>query len=255
MLATMAKLVLCEVTSSTTPGLESRSPFCLKIHRALRVAGLPYTSRFGKIPADFKALNPTGQVPVLLVDGEPVYDSTRILARILELAPHALLARHPEAWLWEDYADRALNGYLVAARWIDGRNWPRVRDAYFGEAPWLVRTVVAPSIRRKIMGSLVARDFLRGGEVALWDDYRRILDALEKRAPHEGFWLGERLSVADLGLFGQLQSLRSDLTPWQSREIALRPVLTDWLDRVDGATRGDRPVRSAAPRPVEAHVS
>jgi hypothetical protein len=65
------------------------------------------------------------------------------------------------------------------------------------------------------------------------------LDALEVRAPDGGFWLGPRLGVADLGLFAHLHSLRLPLTPWQAEEVAKRPRLTRYLDRVDAETRGD----------------
>ena len=120
-------LVLCELTDPAVDGLESYSPFCLKVHRALRAAGLSYERRHEANPGAFRALNPTGQVPVLLVDGEPVFDSTRILARIETLAIVPLsrssdVAARAEAWLWEELADTSLNGFLVAARWADDRN-------------------------------------------------------------------------------------------------------------------------------------
>lgn len=242
-------IVLCEVGQTGVPGLESWSPFCLKVHRALRAAGLRYTSRHGTMPADFQHLNPAGQVPVMLVEGEPIYDSTRILERILELAPEAFEAS-AEAWLWEDWADRALYGYVVASRWADPKNWPLLRDTYFGTAPWLVRTFVAPAVRRRVMRALEGRDFLRHGHQAVAADFRRILDHLEARAPERGFWLGGALSIADLGLFAQLRSLRTELTAAQARAIELRPRLVDYLDRVDAATRTARepaiPLRRAS---------
>ena len=237
-------IVLCELGETGIPNVQSYSPFCLKVHRALGLAGLEYTSRHGA-PHDFRALDPRGQVPILLVDDDVIADSTQILARIDQLAvrrgrtslvPTEARAR-AEAWLWEDYADRALNGYLVAARWADGRNWPMVREAYFKGAPWFVKKLVAPMLRRKVMSALVARDFLRGGEKLLWDDYRRVLDCLEARAPLDGFWLGGGApTVADVAIFGQLHGLRTPLTAAQARELTLRPALTDWLDRVDDAT-------------------
>lgn len=246
-----AKLVLCELGPANEPGLESYSPFCLKIHRALRLAGLAYESRVGRMPSDFSNLNPTGQVPVLLVDGEPIHDSTVILETIARLAPGVLLPADPraraEAWLWEDWADRALSGYVVAARWADHRNWPTVRDVFFGGAPWLVRKLVAPRLRARIVETLVARDFLRAGMEALHRDYARVLDHLEARAPRTGFWLGDRPTVADVALFAQLRQLRSGLlTPAQEREIAIRPNLDDWMDRVDAATRGKVGMRLVA---------
>ena len=242
-------IVLCEVGQTGVPGLESWSPFCLKVHRALRTAGLSYESRHGRMPADFKDLNPAGQVPVLVVDGKPISDSTRIVEKILALAPQAFSVS-AEAWLWEDWADRALNGYVVAARWADPKNWPLLHDMYFGKAPWFVRSFVAPAVRRRVLKALEARDFLRHGPDALWSDFRRILDHLEERAPEGGFWLGGPLSIADLGLFAQLRSLRTQLTAAQSREIELRPRLVDYLDRVDSATRSSResviPLRRAS---------
>ncbi len=257
-------LVLCEMGETRFERLESHSPFCLKIHRALRATRLSYTSRRGA-PRDFRHLNPAGQVPVLLVDDEAISDSTRILARIVDLAaisgkpnlvPHDARTR-AEAWLWEDWADRALSGYVVAARWAEARNWPLVRDAYFEGAPWFVRTLIAPQIRRRVLSSLIARDVLRGGRDALWDDYRRILDCLEARAPARGFWItSDTVTIADIALFAPLASLRTPLTAAQSREIALRPALTDWLDRVDEATfAGPRSAPDVTPRAESKLVS
>jgi glutathione S-transferase len=239
------KIVLCELGETGIPNVQSYSPFCLKVHRALGLSGLAYTSRRAAAPGDFRSLNALEQVPVLIVDDVVVTDSTRILARIDELAVRSgrpsLVPSDPraraEAWLWEDYADRALNGYLVAARWADPRNWPLVREAYFQGAPWLVKKLVVPMLRRKVMAALVARDVLRAGERALWDDFRRVLDCLEARAPLDGFWVGsEQPTVADVAMFGQLHGLRTPLTAAQARELTLRPALTDWLDRVDEAT-------------------
>ncbi len=240
------KLLLCELGETEIATLQSYSPFCLKVHRALGAVGLEYTSRHDR-PDAFKSLNPAGQVPVLLVgdDEEPVFDSTSIIMRIASIAaPCGLPSLVPsdprlcaEAWLWEDYADRALNGFVVAARWADDRNWPLVREAYFKGAPWFVRSVVAPMLRRKVCAALVARDVLRSGEARLWDELRRVLDHLEARAPLEGFWVeSDAPTVADIALFAQLQSLRTPLTASQARELTLRPALSDWLDRVDAAT-------------------
>jgi len=156
-------LVLCELADTGIDGVESYSPFCLKVHRALRAAGLGYTRRFGDRPAAFREHNPTGQVPVLLVDGVAVADSTRILQRIETMTGGALTrglsARDAaEAWLWEEMADTSLNGFLLCARWADERNWPLVREAYFGHAPWLVRQVVVPRLRARVLAAAVARD-------------------------------------------------------------------------------------------------
>ena len=132
-----------------------------------------------------------------------------------------------EAWAWEDFAARSLGGYLQTAIWDDDRNWPLVRSALFGSS-WLARTVVAPFVRARKRTALRTR---AAGVFGI-DDFRRMLDHLEARAPFEGFWVTSRVTVADLAIFAQLDPLRSPLTASQAREIKLRPALTDWLDRV-----------------------
>jgi len=243
MAATVPPLTLCELRDTASFGVESFSPFCVKAHRALRAAGLPYTRRHGMSPGSFKKLNPTGQVPVLLVGEEPVSDSTRILERIealggVSLNPDPSPAVRAEAWLWEEFADTSICGFLFAARWADDRNWPLVRDAYFAVVPSLVRVVIAGAMRRRVVGSLVARDVWRAGPEECWRRFGALLDQLEARAPKgSGYWVGSAISVADISLFAQLHSLRLSLTAWQSSEIAARASLSAYLDRIDAETR------------------
>ncbi len=78
----METIVLCELTDPQIEGLESLSPFCLKVHRALRLQKRTDERRFGRSPASFSSLNPLSKVPVLLIDNEVVCDSTRILQRL-----------------------------------------------------------------------------------------------------------------------------------------------------------------------------
>jgi glutathione S-transferase len=234
-------LVLCELDRPALPRHESYSPYCLKVHRALKAAGLRYTSRHGQTPSSHRDVSKLGQVPVMLIDGQPVADSTQILARLAALQPTPAWAAvdpavHAEGLLWEELADTALGGFVIAARWADDRNWPILHDTFFSGAPWPVRRLVAPAIRLRIVGGLVARDIWRAGPEACWQRFEILLDALERRAPATGFWLGERLGVADLALFAQLHSLRTPLTPWQAAQVQARATLDAWLDRVDAAT-------------------
>ena len=228
-------LTLLELAETGLEGFESYSPFCLKVHRALRYTGLPYSRRTSDNPASHRAHNPTGQVPVLLVGHEAVPDSTAILARIAQLAP-GRIDMSPEALLWEELADTGVNGFLVAARWADERNWPATKVAYFPTMPAPVRAVVPALLRRRVVGGLVARDVWRAGPVACWRRFEALLDQLDARAPEQGFWLGGPLSAADLALFAQLHSLRTPLTPWQAGQVEKRARLCAWLARVDAAT-------------------
>ncbi|MEP7120419.1 MAG: glutathione S-transferase family protein [Byssovorax sp.] len=244
-----APLTLCEFVDPGLPGLESYSPFCVKVHRALRAANLPYTRRHGAHPGVFKKLNPNGQLPVLLIGDEPIADSTAILHRIEAMVPGSMTGaggrEAAEAWLWEDYADSCLNGYLVASRWADERNWPSVKIAYFNAMPALIRAVLPGRLRSKVVGALVARDVWRAGSAKCWERFEASLDQLEVRAPREGFWVGATVTAADVAIFGQLHGMRSPLTPWQQAQLAQRKGLSAYLDRVDARTRLAEPAATA----------
>lgn len=233
-------LVLCELADPGLPTHESYSPFCVKVHRALRAAGLPYQRRHGRTPAEFKDLNPAQQVPILLVGDEPVYDSTRILARIESLAPPARPLddrTRAEALLWEEFADASLNGFLVAARWADDRNWPATEAAYFNALPPPVRAEMVPQRRAHVIDGLGKRDIWRQGADACWQRFEELLDQLDLRAPDEGYWVAPSLTAADFGIFGQLFSFYTPLTPSQHEAVIRRRRLARYLDRVDAATR------------------
>ncbi len=236
-------LTLCELADPGLPHVESYSPFCLKIHRALKLAQLPYERRLADRPDAHKRLNPLGQVPVLLVADEAVFDSTAILHRIEQLAPGRLqpeltARQRADAWLWEEFADTTLNGFLVAARWADDRNWPLTREAYFSGMPIPVKTLIPRLIRRRVVGGLHARDVWRAGGEVCWQRFLTVLDDLEAHIAGQRYWLGDVRTVADLAVFGQLHSLRTPLTPWQGAELAKRRELTAWLDRIDAETVG-----------------
>lgn len=232
-------LVLREVGLTAVAGLESYSPLGLKIRRALGAAGLAFTVQ----SRPFSPLTAPEEVPVLHLDGVALTDSTRILAHLEKLAPGTLLPRGPslraEAWLWEDWADRVLSTFVRASRWADARNWPSFHAAMFGRSSWLVRTMLAPHWRRRNVAELAV---LGASDASFRDDFRRTIDILEARAPERGFWITEdRPTVADVAIFAQLHSLRNHLTRAQAHELACRPALTDWLDRVDAATSTSGP--------------
>lgn len=238
--STSPTLVLCDFPADTgDPRWVSFSPFVVEVDRALRIAKLSF--RREQVPiTKIKRLNPTGQLPVLLVDDEPVADSTLILHRIEGLAPGSMTGGLDapgvaEAWLWEEFADTALYPHVLTARWADERGWPVPRKAFFGGLPPVVRDVVASAVRRKTLQALVGRDFTRAG-LGSWEArLARVLDALEARAPASGFWLGPKPTAADIGLFGHLHALRLPHLPWRKAEIDRRARLSAWLDRVEAA--------------------
>ncbi len=163
---TTPTLVLHELADASTAfGVPSLSPFCLKTHLTLQALGYAYTRAHGAHPGVWTALNPTGQVPVLVVDGEAIADSTAIADWLWRGAGRE---ENAEAFLWEEFADAELNAFVVAARWLDDNNWPAVRDAYFQGAPAPIKAIVSRQARARVERALQARDVWRRGSKACW---------------------------------------------------------------------------------------
>ena len=238
---TVHEITLCEL-GPDTHGIESMSPYVLKVHRALKFHGLPYERRHAKRPIEHKEFHPRGQVPVLLIDGRAVPDSTDILHALEQISDRSLVPADPdhaaEAWLWEDYADRVLGYYVFAARWFDDRNWEILLQEQFGDMPAFMKPWLPNYVRKKIINSMRSMEFIRAGQDGCWQMYTDHLDDLEKRAPEQGFWVGDAPSVADISFFGMLHCLRSGLSTWQRDQINARPKLQAWLDRIQAATGG-----------------
>jgi len=233
--------VLCEL-GPDAHGIESLSPFCLKIHRALKWHGLQYERRHAMRPSGHIKINPRGQVPALLIDDKVVPDSTDILKALEALSDKSLVPtdrrQAATAWLWEDYADRVLGYYVFAARWFDDRTWPALRAEQFQPMPAILKPWLPNLLRKRILKRMSNMELIRAGQDGCWQMFQDHLDLLEDEAPESGFWIGDRLTVADVSLFGMLHCLRSDITPWQRDEVNRRPRLRAYLDRVDEVTRG-----------------
>lgn len=243
---TVPALTLCDL-KAPADGRETHSPFCLKVRRALNAAGLVFTVRREAMPGAYADLNPMKQVPILLAGDAVIVDSPRIVAQVGVWAGwHA--GRDPaqaaEARHWERLADTVVNGHMVAARWADDAHWPRVREALFGGLPAPLRLVVPGRVRKGVVARLRARGIVRPGLDDREARFLSLLADLEQRAPGTGWWAGDTLSEADFALFGQLQSLRCDLTPAARAAVEAQPRLAAWLDRVDQATLSAR--RAAA---------
>jgi glutathione S-transferase len=105
-----------------------QSPYCQKVRLVLAEKDLSYEKIFvdlmkneQKAP-DFLRLNPYGKVPVLVDDGEAIYDSTVINEYIEDEYPHPPLmpadsGERARARMFEDFADNSFTaqGGLLAA--------------------------------------------------------------------------------------------------------------------------------------------
>lgn len=220
------------------------SPFVEKVVRALTVKGLPFALVPPRLPTDFRTWNPqTGKMPVLEIDGERAWDSSAILRRLDALWPLPPLFANDTATaakqrFLEDWSDEALYWYGMAFRWTPA-NAGATAAQVLGDigVPAILHPLLAPIVGRRIGGQAVGQGLVRLPVPLLEEELGRRLDELLVWLDDRPFFFADRLSGADLAIFGQLRMLESGSTPEAARLVASRPALVAWAARVDAATR------------------
>ncbi|MDH5491372.1 MAG: glutathione S-transferase family protein [Myxococcales bacterium] len=230
-------------------GVESASPFCVKVHRALGLKGLSYSVNTVGGPSEMKRINPEARkVPALAYEDEIITDSSRILSFIE--------ARHPEPRLWpedereraqarliEDWADESLYWFAVHMRWAIDSNFEPFRRRAFGQMPIPLRWFVPGLIRRQVRAQLEGQGIGRISServLELLGEHVATLTALLERQP---FLAGETISAADLAVFGPLRAMAiREASPEAAAIVRAHSALRDWLARVDRATQSEHTV-------------
>jgi glutathione S-transferase len=221
------------------------SPFVEKVIRGVQRKGLAWELVEPKSPADMKRWNPqTGKMPAADVNGERLYDSTFILRRLDQLAPHPpLLSDDPVTAAHqrqlEDWADEALYWYVMAFRWAP-QNGLATADALLrGLAlPRLLHPLVARVIRSTVRKQVHAQGTGRLAESVLAREFGEKLDDLVRMLGDRPFLFSDAPSVADLAVFGQLTFANADESPQTRAALAHRPKLVEYMKRVAQATGG-----------------
>jgi len=220
------------------------SPFVEKVVRALALKQVSYVLVEPSSPSDFKRWNPqTRKMPVLEMDGERAYDSTFIIRRLEEVVPETpMFARDSQIAMrqrfLEDWSDESLYWYVMALRWTDVNCKATVEQLISSlPAPAIVRPLLRRILRRQISGQAAAQGLVRLPLERLLDELARRLDELVVLLGDRSWFFSDAVSVADLAIFGQLNTLRSGPTPQGAELMQARPALMEHFRRVDAAAR------------------
>ena len=182
------------------------SPYAQKVKIALAEKGVPFTVRTpeaigsGATPGDFRAASPRGEVPVLFVDGAPIFDSTVILEFIEDRFPTpALLPADPLARARARMLEEVCDTHYEAI------NWGLSEITYFRRA------------EGELAETLLANAGAQIGRLNLW---------LEKQLGAGPWFGGETFGWADLSAvpyvqgaagFGMGPAAGSPLAAWLER--------------------------------------
>lgn len=242
----MAKIVLHQFNAD--PGVESGSPFCVKVHRMLVFKGLSYEPHDVGSPRELGRLNPgVRKVPVLEHDGELIADSSRIAAFLDERYPdRPLLPSGPRARakcrLFEDWADESLYWFAVYQRWaVDGNFRPFAQRA-FGSLPVPVRWIVPRVVRRQVRRDLRGQGLGRLPHEQLLGIFERHLVMLEALLDGRPYLDGDELTLADIAVFAPLRAASVATVPETAELTRRHPPIVEWLEGIDRATSGEHTV-------------
>lgn len=222
------------------------SPYSVKMRAILRYRRIPFVWQATGNPRE--AAIAAGLPPVIPVlrfpDGRVMNDSTPLA--------HALEREHPErsivpddpahaylSDLLEDFGDEWVTKMMFHYRWYYAADRAFAQD-------WVVtsRDPQMPAARRQAekqafndrqVGRMAIVGCTEQNRPIIEDSYRFVLDTLDGHVRTIPFLFGSRPSLADFGLFGQLQILSVDPTPMaEMRHRA--PDVYCWLLRLDDAS-------------------
>lgn len=218
------------------------SPYSLKMRAALRYRRLPHVWETGQASFATAQSMRAPVIPVLqFPNGELKNDSTPLLAELDALhAGRELTPPDPAdrflALLIEDFADEWLTKAMFAYRWtreIDQRVMSRRLAWDFLMGGGEERIVQAADMfRDRQVGRMARVGCTEESRPLVEASADRVMAALDAHVVERPFLFGDRPSVAELALYGQLTQLAGDPTP-SARMQAERPWLFRWLTFVD----------------------
>jgi glutathione S-transferase len=218
------------------------SPYSVKLRSYLRYKGVPFEwlQRSDARQAEFTRYAKQPLVPVLVdADNIALQDSTPIIEKLEQEFPAPSITPEDEALafvaaLLEDYADEWLNKAMFHYRWSypeDQESAARriVEMLYEGaEAP----EGIEESVRMRMVGRLHHVGSSPETAPVIEGSFARAIVLLDKLVWSRPYLFGERPSLADFGLAGQLKQLLSDPTP-SAMIKAQAPNLAGWIARMD----------------------
>jgi glutathione S-transferase len=216
----------------------SDSPFCMKARVCLNLKQASYdrlTLTVSRL-RELRRLNQQGRVPVLVLNGKVVPDSSEI-ARVLEdkfpappLLPKDKSAR-AYCHLLEEWADEALAPIIGAFKWLNPRN----RAAAYASVAEMASTplparLVALLARRRIQRRYRALGYSGQSLSHLEQRMATNLGCLDQLLGDKPFLLGKYVTLADISVFVQLAWMRKYE---EGRLLEGTANVQDWMARLD----------------------
>ena len=215
-------------------GLQSISPFCLKLETYLRMTGIPSRAVVDATPF----AGPKKKLPWIEHNGNRVGDSGFIieyLEREFGCNPNADLSYEQKAvaHALRRMLEENLYFTLVYDRWMVDSNWLFFRDIVLGGIPLPVRRTVGPLIRRGVRKGLAGQGMGSHTGAEIHAIGIKDLSAVATLLADKSFLMGETPTEIDAVAYGLLANIL--LVPIESpiKDAGLAQTnLVAYLDRI-----------------------
>ncbi len=212
-------------------GLIGVSPFCMKLEAFLRLHGIEFTIKEG-LPHQ----GPYKKIPFVEYQNRRLGDSSAIINQLLK--DYQIDYSHAEHLCigpaWQRLVEEHLYWALVYFRWMDDAAWPKLKKAFFGAVPGVIRSLVETIARRQVKSALYHQGIGRLPEPMILQRADEDLKALSDWLAVQPYICGAQLTHFDLAVWSMLSQildceLKIQLTPVAEKYLPLR----QYLDRVN----------------------
>lgn len=188
-------------------GLPNPSPFCMKLETYLRMAGLQYEAR--------RVLRPgsaTGKCPYIVIEGETLTDSSRIIAALEGRFGHPVdgrltLAQRGESVAFQRMLDEHLYWVAVYGRWV--AQPVELRRQFLRDlgVPSMLSGIAAWIGRRRYQRTLYAQGIGRHAPEVIWQLGISDLQAVAHWLGTRPYAFGDEPTVLDACLYSYVGNI------------------------------------------------
>ncbi len=188
------------------PGVEDPSPFVLKVHTFLRMAGIEYESR-GNI--GYLRKSPKGKLPYLKDGDEIVADSSFIIDYLTEkysvdLDDHLSKEQKAQAYFAKKAFEESWYWCGVYFRWAHEPSWQKLKPIFFKSLSFPLSKIVPLVARKGIVGTIKGQGTGKHTESEILTIAKQHFDHFEAQLGDKQYWFGDKPSSIDAIAFAFL---------------------------------------------------
>ena len=232
------------------------SPCAQKVRLVLAEKSIDYQlnpvdlSAKQNLSPEYLKLNPAGLVPTLVIDGQPIPESTVICELLDDLYPEVALRPDDPFELaqmrrWTKRLDESLHAACGALQWPMFM-LPVLAQMSEEDAEALLARVPDP-VRRGRQQELYRQGMKAPVAAAGVNTYNQFLADMEVMLTNQPWLAGQRFSLADTGVMPYFQTLKQFGWTDLYRD---RPAVTDWVERCFSRPSYQAAIGEAMPAPM-----